>query len=97
MPGPVQSVYANCFNPLHISGKSDLSYRDAAFFFADLYGKDKTLVGDGCAATSGIPAEERPRFTALNANDFQKKTGVIIGDAYAELKSGWINALTGSV
>ena len=97
----VQGIEAICVNRLngawHISGKSDLSYRDAAFFFAGLYGKDKTLVGDGSAAASGIPAEERPRFTALNATDFQKKTGVVIGDAYAELNSGWTNAPAGSV
>jgi len=58
-----------------VSGADDINYYDAASYLASRLGANGKLVLDRRAADAGIPREEIPRFTSLDASRLTNITG----------------------
>jgi dTDP-4-dehydrorhamnose reductase len=70
----------------HVSGAADVSYAEAATFFAQHIGAGKDLVEPMHGVDSGLPEAELTPFTSLATGRLSRLNGFIPPDAFAVLQ-----------
>jgi len=74
-----------------VSGDADISYYDAARYFASRLGVDSSLVIEKRAIDAGIPLEEIPRFSSLDTKRYTEMTGRLAPGSHAVIDSVFSN------
>jgi dTDP-4-dehydrorhamnose reductase len=70
----------------HVSGAADVSYADAAMFFAQRIGAAKDLVEPVHGVDSGLPYEELTPYTSLATSRLSRLNGFVPPDAFEILQ-----------
>jgi len=69
-----------------VSGPKDITYADAAYHIANRIHVEKKLIRPITIEDAGVQIEYNPTFSTLDSTDTEKKTGILIPEAFTSLE-----------